>query len=173
MTGGKGRCYGRLDLPLAEPATAIAALVEALAPVRPAPMRATTIHTSSLVRCSVVAEALALAWGLPAPIPDPRLLELDFGAWEGLAWDDIAREVLDRWAADLAGFAAPGGESGTDLITRVTAFWHGLKGVAGAHVIITHGGPLKVLLALAEGRPVDLTRTAPAPGSVLFGTPFS
>lgn len=164
VTGAAGRCYGRLDLPLAEPETAIPALVDRLRP-----MRGAALHTSPLTRCRRLADALAAAWGMPPPIPDPRLLELDFGAWEGLRWDDIPRPALDAWAADLSGFAPPGGESGAALVTRVTAFWASLVAQGGSHVIITHGGPLRVLAALAEGRAVDLGHPAPAPGSVILG----
>jgi alpha-ribazole phosphatase len=152
VANGAGRCYGRLDLPLADPA-GIAPMLAALAP-----MRGATIHTSPLARCRLVAEALAADWSQPQPTTDPRLLEMDFGAWEGLAWDDIPRPDLDRWAADLLGFAAPGGEPGATLVARVTAFWHSLMEWPGAHVVVTHGGPLKVLMSLAEGTPVDLSR---------------
>jgi alpha-ribazole phosphatase len=148
----EGRCYGRLDLPLADPAS-IAPILAALAPLRGA-----TIHTSHLARCRLVAEALAADWSQPPPTQDPRLVEMDFGAWEGQPWDTIPRPDLDRWAADLLGFAAPGGETGAALVARVTAFWHSLADQPGAHVVITHGGPLKVLMALARHQPVDLAR---------------
>ncbi len=157
VSGGAGRCYGRLDLPLADPAD-IPALVAVLAPLRGA-----MIHTSPLARCRLLAEALAAAWGQPAPKADARLMEMDFGAWEGLRWGDVPRADLDRWAADLLGFAPPGGETGAALIERVTEVWQALAAPA---VVITHGGPLKVLLARAEGRPVDLARPSPPPGSV-------
>jgi len=155
-----GRCYGRLDLPLADPAS-ITPIVHALAPLRGA-----SIHTSPLARCRLLAEALAADWSQPPPTKDPRLLELDFGGWEGLPWDDIPRAELDRWAADLFGFAAPGGETGAALVARVTAFWHSLTDLPGAHVVITHGGPLKVLMAVAEARPVDLSRPSLPIGAI-------
>lgn len=160
VSNAAGRCYGRLDLPLADPAS-IAPIVTALAPRRGA-----TIHTSPLARCRVVAEALAADWSQPSPIIDARLLEMDFGAWEGLLWDDIPRADLDRWAADLLGFAAPGGETGAALVARVTDFWHNVTNRTGAHVIITHGGPLKVLMALADHQPVDLARPPLALGGI-------
>ena len=163
MTGGTGRCYGRLDLPLAAPEQDIPAIVARLAP-----MRGAVIHTSPLSRCRLVAEALAAGWNASA-ILDDRLLEMNFGAWEGLAWDDIPRAALDAWAADLMGFAAPGGESGAGLVTRVSAFWAEIAAGGGRHVIITHGGPLKVLTALAERKPVDLARPAPPMGQVIRG----
>ncbi|MBW4022811.1 MAG: phosphoglycerate mutase [Proteobacteria bacterium] len=156
VADGAGRCYGRLDLPLADPAS-IAPLLAALEP-----MRGAAILTSPLARCRLVAEALAADWG-SVPHIDPRLLEIDFGAWEGLPWDDIPRADLDLWARDLLGFAPPGGETGAALVARVAAFWQRLEAPA---VVVTHGGPLKVLLALAAGEPVDLARPSPPPGSV-------
>jgi alpha-ribazole phosphatase len=160
VADGAGRCYGRLDLPLADP-TSIAPIVTALAPLRGA-----TIHTSPLARCRLLAEALAVHWFQPPPTQDHRLLEMDFGAWEGQLWDTIPRADLDRWASDLLGFAAPGGETGAALIARVTAFWHSLGDKPGGHVVITHGGPLKVLMALARHQPVDLARPTLALGGI-------
>ena len=100
---------------------------------------------------------------------DHRLLELDFGAWEGLPWDAVPRGALDDWAADVHGFAAPGGESGSALIARVTGFYADLG--PGNHVIVAHGGPLKVLAALARGHTVDLLAPAQPLGSVLVIPP--
>ncbi len=161
VADGDGRCYGRLDLPLADPG-AIAPIVAALAP-----MRGAAIHTSPLARCRLVAEALAAGWGQLATLDD-RLMEMDFGAWEGLAWDEVPRAALDLWAEDVMGFAPPGGETGAALVRRVTDFWQALGARGGTHVVVAHGGPLKVLTALAGGRPVDLSMAAPAPGSVIF-----
>ena len=78
---------------------------------------------------------------------------------KGLAWDDIPGVDLDRWAADLVGFAAPGGESGAALDHAGDgSSGRMVTDLPGAQVVITHGGPLKVLLALAEGAAVDLAR---------------
>jgi alpha-ribazole phosphatase len=160
VAGKAGRCYGRRDLPIADPAS-VAPIVTALAP-----MRGATIHTSPLTRCRLVAQALAAAWQQAPPIADARLIEMDFGDWEGLSWDDVPRPDLDRWAADLTGFAPPGGESGAALVARATEFWRMVTGLPGAHVVVTHGGPLKVLMALAEARPVDLSRPTLPPGDI-------
>jgi alpha-ribazole phosphatase len=146
-----GLCYGRFDAMVADLA-ATAALIEKLA------AHGGTVWTSPASRCRVVADALG------DPMIDPRLQELDFGDWEGLAWDDVPRAALDEWAADPIGFAPPGGESGAALVARVSAFAADLSD--GNHRVITHGGPLKVLGALLRGWPVDLLAPAPACGSV-------
>lgn len=161
VSGGLGRCYGRLDLPLADPGRDIPPMIAALTPLRGA-----ALLTSPLSRCRQVAEALACAWGAAPPIQDSRLLEMNFGAWEGLAWDSVPRAALDAWAADLPGFAPPGGESGAELLARVSALWADVAARGKACVLVTHGGPLKILTALAEGRPVDLAAPAQPLGSV-------
>jgi len=146
-----GTCYGRLDLALEDDA-AIVPLAARLAGF------GGTVWTSPVRRCRLVAAAIG-----PYRVDD-RLQELDFGAWEGRRWDDMPRDALDRWAADPAGFAPPGGETGAALVARVTAFWRALP--PGDHGVITHGGPLKVLVPLLRGEAVDLLAPAPPPGSV-------
>ena len=147
----RGRCYGRLDLDVADPAAAIR-LAADLAPLRG------TIWTSPARRCRRVAEAIG------EHRVDARLQELDFGAWEGVAWDDVPRASLDAWAADPWAFAPPGGESGTALVARVCAFASELD--AGDHVVITHGGPLKVLQAHLRNEAIDLLAPTPAMASI-------
>lgn len=146
-----GRCYGRTDLPVADPGS-VAPLAARLAAL------GGTVWTSPAARCRMVAAAVG------AHVVDPRLQELDFGAWEGVPWDDVPRAALDAWAADPWGFAPPGGESGSDLVARVTGFARALP--PGDHVVVTHGGPLKVLVAVLTGHAVDLLAPPPAPGSI-------
>lgn len=144
-----GRCYGRTDLPLANPADSYKLAAK---------LPAGRIWSSPSARCRAVAAASG------DHTVDDRLRELDFGLWEGLLWDDVPRDALDRWAADPWSFAAPGGESGAELTGRVTSFWNALP--AGDHVVISHGGPLKVLAALVTGGPVDLLAPAQALGTI-------
>ena len=124
-----------------------------------------TIWTSPAQRCRVVAEALGLNRRVQcSPVVDDRLQELDFGEWEGVAWDAVPRAALDTWAADLRGFAPPGGETGAALVARVASFAAALP--PGDHIVVTHGGPLKILPSILRGEPVDLAVPAPGLGSV-------
>jgi alpha-ribazole phosphatase len=148
-----GICYGRHDLAIADPAD-VAPIVAQVRDV------SGTVWTSPLRRCRIVADAIR-----PARV-DARLIEMDFGAWDGMAWDAIPRAALDEWAADPLGFAPPGGETGAALVARVTAFRDALP--AGDHVVVSHGGPLKVLSALLRGQAVDLMVPSVALGSVTF-----
>ena len=74
---------------------------------------------SDLARCTETAAILGARWGL-VPSPDPRLREIDIGAWTGLTREQIeAREadLLARFEAeDLE--ARPGG--GEAVRGRVT-----------------------------------------------------
>lgn len=158
-----GVCYGRLDLHvhrLARPQ--IRAAVGRLAGFSPG-----AIFSSPARRCGGMAAAIGSACSV-APAFDARLLELDFGAWEGLAWNDVPREALDEWAADPYAFAPPCGESGAALVARVTTFHDDLVRMARNTVVVAHGGPLKVLHALLEGRSVDLLAPSPPLGEVIF-----
>ncbi len=148
-----GICYGRRDLAIADPKSVdpIAQQVRC--------MSATT-WTSPLQRCRTVADAIG------ANRVDARLIEMDFGAWDGLAWDAIPRAALDAWATDPLAFAPPGGETGAALVARVAAFRDELP--RGDHIIVSHGGPLKILAALLRGQKVDLMAPSLPLGSVTF-----
>jgi alpha-ribazole phosphatase len=156
-----GICYGRLDAPLHPQAEAeLASMRHALAG-----FPASTLWSSPALRCRLSIPALAT--GL-APYVDDRLQELDFGDWEGMAWDDVPRHLLDVWATDPWSFAPPGGESGSALVARVTSFHADLVQDGRDCIVLSHGGPLRLLLALLEGKPPDLLAPAPSIGSVTF-----
>jgi alpha-ribazole phosphatase len=160
-----GICYGRLDV-AGEPVTddQVAGLAAS-----PALLGATRVWTSPARRCRALADAIALA--LPARLTvDDRLQELDFGAWEGKSWDTIPRATLDCWAASPLTFAPPGGESGAALVQRVCNFCADLKRDQQDCVVVSHGGPLKVLIALLRGKDADLLTAAPPIGSVSIVT---
>lgn len=143
-----GICYGRKEVELAA------------APEPPAGLPpGARIVSSPARRCAALANAMG------AFTTDARLLELDFGAWEGVAWDDVPRAALDAWAADPWGFAPGGGESGQALLARVRAFW--ADAMDRPLIIVSHGGPLRLLRQLAEGRAPDILEPPPALGAVL------
>jgi alpha-ribazole phosphatase len=123
------------------------------------------VWSSPAVRCRVVAERVASTAQVPLRI-DSRLHELNFGDWEGLGWDEVPRNALDRWVADPLGFAPPGGEAGQDLLARVSAVHAVIAGGREDCAIVAHGGPLKLLAALVRGLPPDLLKPAPALGSI-------
>ena len=146
-----GLCYGRLDLdvPSAVQRDAARALAAELPPW--------PIASSPSLRCRALADALRALRGDDRPVRvDARLREMDFGAWEGRAWASLPRADLDAWAADLDGFAPPGGESFVLLRTRVR---DALDALAGPHVVVTHAGVIRAALALG-GMPTALAASA-------------
>lgn len=127
-----GVCYGRLDVDCQDPEP----FARQLRPQLPAGL---VVYSSPLRR------ALRLAQELSPHTPvciDPRLAEIDFGAWEGQRWDDIDRHGIDAWATNVSGFTPPGGESVADLQARACHFAATLKGDA---IVVTHAGIMRAL----------------------------
>lgn len=144
-----GICYGQLDVEAENPAATAERLRAELPPGLP-------VWSSPLQRCRTLAEALH-----PVPQIDARLMELNFGAWEGRPWDAVPRAELDAWAADIDGYAPPGGESPRQLQQRVLAFVDELP--TGAHLLVTHAGVIRALLAAAAGETLAAALNRPAP----------
>ncbi|MFD0858149.1 histidine phosphatase family protein [Roseovarius aquimarinus] len=99
------------------------------------------IYVSPLGRARETA-AIALP-GTPAVV-DPRLAEIDTGAWEGRL-----KSELPKGASDLETYAAaPGGEGLDALMIRVRNFADGLRGPS---IVVAHGLWGQVLRGLAQG----------------------
>ncbi|SEA57720.1 alpha-ribazole phosphatase [Paraburkholderia sartisoli] len=149
-----GVCYGRSDVALADaPLASVAALEGKLK--LPAP---DVVWSSPLTRCRSIAEPWAAQWARQVSV-DPRLQEMDFGAWEQQRWDDIDRALLDDWAADLHHARAHGGESVAQFGARVATWFDERQTEAGdgcAHVV-THAGVIRVLASLALRVPLEQT----------------
>lgn len=136
-----GICYGRLDIDAQAPQ----AVAEQIKPLLPENV---PVYSSPLRRARQLAEALH-----PSPVIDARLSEIDFGDWEGRAWNDIEREALDAWAADVTGFTPPGGESVARLQERVLDFAASLL-PQPAVALVAHAGVLRALVGHWRQLPV-------------------
>lgn len=141
-------CYGRLDVPLAEtPEAGAAALIAAVQdPVE-------RIVSSPTSRAWLVAQALAEETGA-ALHQDGRLVEMDFGAWEGQAWSAIPRAEIDAWATDPLRYRPGGGESVDQVLRRVRRAWTGIASSEANTLVLTHAGPIRCLLHVAGGIPI-------------------
>ncbi|MBS0508918.1 MAG: histidine phosphatase family protein [Proteobacteria bacterium] len=145
-----GLCYGRLDMP----ADASASRAAAAALARALPPRVARAWHSPLQRCELLALDLQALRPDLASRAEPRIAEMDFGAWEGRAWSAIARAEIDAWAADLAGHAPGGGEPLVAMLARVDmALRHAASCAQGGDVLwITHAGVARcVQWLLAHG----------------------
>jgi alpha-ribazole phosphatase len=118
------------------------------------------IVSSPLRRCLPLAEFLAERLGAPLTL-DTRWREMDFGAWEGRAWETIARSDLDAWAADLLQARPHGGESVAMLSARTGEAISACRATGGRTLVVTHAGPMRAALgdwnrAIAYGEAVEL-----------------
>lgn len=163
-----GICYGQMDVGLAEPCDSHARqLVQELRR-----SDATVVVSSPLRRSRELAQPLADALGLPLTI-EPRLQELNLGAWEGRTWASIARQDLDAWARDVLGYRPGGGESADDLMRRVRAVWDETVCRGETQIWVTHAGPIRCLMALSKDRPLQevLQCEVPFAAPLHFETP--
>lgn len=150
---GTEHCYGRSEPPLAASAAEDIAVTARSLP------EFDRIVSSPAPRCRRLAEFIAQQRKAPLT-SDPRWLEIDFGRWEGLRWNDVPRGELDAWAADTWGYAPGGGESAATLYARVTAALADLRtassqGGTGCRrvLVVTHGGPLRAAQVILSGQP--------------------
>jgi alpha-ribazole phosphatase len=147
----KGVCYGRTDYAL--PAAVHADCAARLHRAHPE-LAALPIVCSPALRCRDLALALALHGDTERALhSDLRLLEMDFGDWEGQRWSALPRALLDAWAADVPGFAPPGGESFGMLIDRVNA---ALAALRTPHLIVAHAGVIRAAAHLLGGLPREI-----------------
>lgn len=129
------------------------------------------IVTSPLVRCAAFARALARRHALVLEV-DERWREIDFGAWEGRTAVALGAEdsqALERFWRDPLAHPPPGGEPLPAFRDRVLAAWcEQVSRVRGERVlIVTHGGPIRVVRALLDGRPVNELLCIPVPHASL------
>jgi ribonuclease H / adenosylcobalamin/alpha-ribazole phosphatase len=153
------RYSGRADLPLTELGERQAAAA--------ANRLATTdgvaaVVSSPLLRARQTAKPVADALGVPLDVHD-GLIETDFGAWEGLTFDEArARdpELHTRWLTDTS-LAPPEGESMDAVHRRVRRVRDQLIAEHGAAtlIVVSHVTPIKTLLRMAlDARPSLLYR---------------
>ena len=128
-----GICYGQLDISAENPASLAFELRQKIPLDVP-------VWSSPLKRCRALAEALH-----PAPQFDDRLMEMNFGEWEGRPWDEVPRAELDAWANDIAHYMPPGGESAFQVQQRLSDFF--AKNNSAEMALVTHAGVIKILLS--------------------------
>lgn len=118
------------------------------------------VLSSPLQRAWVTARRLAQPAELGVSTDD-RLIELDFGSWEGRSRSDVVKTSpkalaeVEGWEADPSR-STPGGESLLELQGRVVDLADELaRERAGATVVVvSHMGPIKALLCSALGVPL-------------------
>lgn len=150
------RFLGRLDSPLSEQGEGE---VKALA-ARLKNEKISHVISSPLLRASQTASVIAAEHNLPVTI-DERLIELDYGSWDGMTWQEVG--MLDfagrqAWLEDGVSYAPHGGETMTTVAARVGATlqeWRAtINPEAGAVVAVFHGAALAAALCTLLDTPL-------------------
>jgi len=141
-----GLVLGRADPELTEEGHRQAVLLAAALAGEPV----AAIVTSPLLRARQTAEVVAGACGGGVPLAvDQRLVEIDWGTWEGRPAGSLAVADVDRWRADDG--TAPEGESLDSLSRRVESFCVETLEDDGLVVAVSHVSPIKAAAAWALG----------------------
>ena len=151
----KTLCYGRTDVPLGDAADIqIEAAIERLPS---AAREAQTVWTSPARRCTALAERLSAEATI-----DPRLVEFDFGHWEGAHWTALPQLTLSQWSANVGSVRVPGGENLVRVAARAGACLADAQAAGeGPVLLVTHGGVIRALIASLCGLAYDqVTRLA-------------
>lgn len=145
----EGRIQGRADLPL----------LENISLSIPEACRGMRVVTSPLARCVQTAALL----GAPDAERDPRIIEMDWGRWEG----ESLAELRERRGAEMRenearglDFTPPGGESPRLVLGRLRSWLCEVASKDLPTLAITHRGVIRAILAEASGW--DMRGKAPA-----------
>jgi len=117
------------------------------------------VYSSDLLRARQTAELIAEPLGLTV-ILDPRLREINLGAWEGMLSGDIEAQYpleLERRKQDPLHAPAPKGESPLEVAERVIASAYEVadKHAGSSILIVSHGVVLAIMICYAQGIPLD------------------
>ena len=142
---GRGRIQGRTDTSLN--ASGRAALQAVTLPVAHAGMQ---VVSSPLQRCLQTAEMLGLA---PVAV-EPRLAEMEWGAWEGRSLQELREQLGEAMVRNEArgfDFRPESGESPRDVLQRVSPWLAEVAAAGRPTLAISHRGVIRVVFARALG----------------------
>ncbi|MEP7082122.1 MAG: histidine phosphatase family protein [Chloroflexota bacterium] len=148
----EGRFQGHLDPPLGDDGRREAAMVAARLMGDPQ-LRPARVISSSLSRALETAAPIAERAGVSVE-PEPRLMEIGQGAWEGRLYAELAVSDARRYEAWRRSSGVrrppPGGESTRSALARVGSVLTELTSGPGAWpvCVVSHGGTLRVLARL-------------------------
>jgi broad specificity phosphatase PhoE len=139
----------------------------------------TSVLTSPLRRARDTASPIAVECGVSVEVDD-RLIEIDFGEWEGQPFASLDSDVVARWHRD-PDMAPPGGESLVVVAGRMGEFCEERlrDETGGAIVAVSHVSPIKAAVTWTLGVSPELawrmrldvasiTRVGPGPVLLSF-----
>ena len=109
------------------------------------------IYSSNLKRAFKTAEIIAKPHKINVE-SKKDLMEINFGDWEGLSFQEIQKSYpheFSKWQNNIMDFTIPHGESVLELKKRVELAFSEIlnSAVENNVVIVTHGGPIRVILS--------------------------
>jgi len=135
------RIQGRTDIPLNDRGRAEQKLRSI-----PPHFHGSPVWSSPLCRATETASLM----GCPAPATDDRLIEMDFGEWEGRTHTELTAkdpQQMQRLESRGIDMRPPGGETPREVGARLLSLVGELAGPA--HVLFCHKGVIRAALALA------------------------
>ena len=117
----------------------------------------TRVLCSPLLRASETAAIVASVAGLPAPEPNPLLIELDTGKFSGLTFEEASTRFPDDYQRFryMSWEGVSDAETVAQLVQRVSSAWVRMKAAAresgGNVLVVSHGGTIQWLVRLSFG----------------------
>ncbi len=164
------RWQGQAPIPLDETGHQQAArLAAALAQSQDGPV--TAVYSSDLSRCRQTAEYIGRALGLQVRY-DARFREIHAGLWQGMTFEEVQAFDAENYAArdaDRLNVPMPGGENDAMFNWRVLAALADVLDECqdGHGLIVTHGGPVHLILRHFHLHPENHLRIANTSRTVL------
>ena len=152
------RYKGHIDVPLSK--NGIEQIKRVSEHVRKlAGSQVTAVYCSGLSRAVKSAEIIAEPFGIK-PVIVEALKERNFGAWEGMSFDEIRDKypgAFKAWADNPLRFSPMGGESTIDVSERAVKIFDELTGrhEGESIAIVAHGGINRVILCDQLGIPLE------------------
>lgn len=138
----KNVCYGQSEMPLEENFTSKFSFIEE--------KLKDYLNADSKIISSPLKRCLKLASYLKSDdySVDERIMELNFGTWELLNWEDIPKDELNEWMKNFDTYKINQGESFKELHNRTISFWKDILKIEEKNIfIITHAGVIRSILA--------------------------
>ena len=138
----EGLIQGRTDIPLSPEGEGVVRSW-----VLPDRLRDRAWVASPLKRAAATAAILGLD-----PVPDARLVEMDWGAWEGRTLAGLRAELGDlmaAWEARGLDFRGPGGESPRDVQDRLRPWLAEVAAAGRPAGAVAHKGVIRAIYAMA------------------------
>ncbi len=152
----EGRIQGHADVPLSDRGRAQIRQLD----LRLTAVEFSAIYASDLSRTMETAAILASLSVRPQAAPELR--EFSYGEWEGLTLKEAEASdpalFAKRIARSRQDFAAPGGETTTDVLNRVRRFVERTRACSGPGdrlLVAAHGGSIRALLVCLLDLPID------------------